>query len=319
MKGYTFYEKNIICGIAAALCACAASVPAYAADILTDRSVYLDNSESAIPVKDWVINGKTYIAVPDGIMPAYEASICDYAETGSFEITPLVKFHFTDATDEYGYFAGQMIMDLEDGILTPGQLTPTDSNRGLEPISFEANKKRINALMKKHGLNTDFKEVKLLDLDGAGFVYYIDNGSERILAAANISDVNARFFNDKNGGLIVIDSDEFKAAAAVGLEERNKYLEEQRIKYESWDPEIPRPAGNIYVIPTFKADNKPYQNSTDNLLASGGNKDTPNTGGEQSPETERRLTVLKVELSALAALAVGIAVISRKRKHDDHE
>lgn len=279
-------KKIITCGIAAALCACAASVPAYAADILNDRSVYLDIVKSDIPVKDWVVNGKTYIAEPNGIMPAYEASIYDYAETGSFEVTSSVNLYFTDATDEYGYFAGQMIMYLIDGILTPGQLTPTDSNRGLESISFEANKKRINALMKKHGLNTDCKEVKLLDLDGVGFVYYIDNGSERILAAANISDVNGRFFNDKNGGLIVVDSDEFKAAAAVELEEHNKYLEEQRIRQEEWDTEKRGPfVSSIYVTPSFTADNKPYQNSTNDLSAPGSSKDNPNTGGEQSEET----------------------------------
>ncbi len=311
-------KKIITCGIAAALCAYAASVPAYAADILNDRSVYLDTGKSDIPVKNWVVKGKTYIAVPDGIMPAYEASIYDYAETSSFEITPSVKLYFADATDEYGYFAGQMIIHLVDGILTPGELTPADSNRGLESISFEANKKRINALMKKHGLNTDCKEVKLLRLDGAGFVYYIDNGSERILAAANISDVNARFFNDKNGGLIVIDSDEFKAAAAAELAEYNQYLEEHREKYESWDPEIPPPAGDVYFWPEFRADNKPYQNSAVDLSAPGSGNDNPNTGGEQSSETERRMTVLKVELSALAASAVGIAVIHKKRKHSDH-
>lgn len=314
-------KKFIASGIAAALCFAALSSPAFAADILTDRSICFDAGEGSMPsVKSWNIDGKAIVPDVNTIMPVYSASIYDYAKTGSFEIdTSKAQWYIADAVDGYGNYSGMLELTLKNGYFEGGYFLPSDKNK-VDPIAFEANAKRVSALMKKRGLNTDCKEVKLIFMEHVGYVYYIDNGSEKMLVAANVSEVNGNFFNDRNGGIVVI-GDELKAAADMELEAYNKYLEEfqKEIERLGLGPDDPLPGIGGYASPMFKVDNTPYIDGAEAQSApNGGNEDNPVTGAEQS-ETERRMTVLKIELSALAASAVGIAVISRKRKRGDRE
>ncbi len=301
-------KKTIISIAAAALCASVISAQAFAEDVLTDSSIYLENREEiAQSLEPWVIDGETIIPDVDTIMPVYSASIFDYAKTGNFTLEPdNGQMCFSDALDEDGNYAGTLQLRLENGTLRNGAFTP--SHDKTDSVAFEANAKRVNALMKKRGLNTDCKEVKLVLIEHVGFAYYIDNGTEKMLVAANISDVNEHIFNAKNGGIVVI-GDELKAAADTELAKYNKYLEERQKYIESLGlgPNDPMPSGGYEMeTPKFTVDNTPYLDGADN----------PNTGADDSAETLKRVMVLTVELSALAAAGIGIKIIGKMRKND---
>ncbi len=306
-------KKTIISIAAAVVCASVLSVPAFAEDVLTDRSIYVENREElAQSVKGWDIEGKTILPDTTTIMPVYSASIYDYAKTGSLEIKPFMaldsdgkdsnnQWHIADAMDENGNYVGKLDIIFENELFDPVSFLPSDRNE-VESIAFEANAKRVNALMKKRSLNTDCKEVKLLSIEGVGYAYYIDNGTEKILVAANISDVNARIFNDENGGIVIV-GDELKAAAEEELAAHNEYLEEYQKILDSLDPNDPLPAGG-YDMPTFKVDNTPYLTENDSPTTS---------GGEKNPDTGRGVGIA-TGAAALISLTAGVVVLAKRRK-----
>lgn len=251
-------KKTLISIATAVLCVCALSVPAYAENVLTDSSIYLENrAELGLAVKAWKYDGKTITPDVNTIMPVYTASIYDYAKTGEFKFEQDANRYYSDALDEDGNFAGSALLILENGEFRFSTYGPSvDKSRS---IAFEFNAKRVNALMKKRGLSSDCKDVKLVNIEGAGFAYYIDNGTEKMLVAANIDSVNERIFNEKNGGIIVI-GDELKAAADEELAEYNKFQEEYQKYVESLGlgPDDPLPGMGGYETPMFTVDNTPY-------------------------------------------------------------
>ncbi len=305
-------NKTIISTATAILCFCALSVPTFAEDVLTDKSIYLENREEmAQSVKGWVIEGKTIFPDPDTIMPVYCANIYDYAKTGTLEIKPFMaldstgnksngQWYIADAVDENSNYIGRLDLIFENGSFESVAFLPSD-----ESVAFEVNAKRVNALMKKRSLNTDCKEVKLLTIDGVGYTYYIDNGTEKILVAANIGSVNERIFNSENGGIVDI-GDELKAAAKVELTAYNEYREEYQKILDSLNPNDPLPAGG-YDMPMFKVDNTPYLSENDSPTTDGDTK-IPNTGDG---------TAEAVGAAVLMAAAAGAAVIVNKKRKDD--
>lgn len=301
MKRTFSIRRTITCAAAAAVCAVMMSPQAFAEDILTDRSIYLENCEEAVrAVEPWVVKGKKIFPDPDTVMPLYDGSIFDYARTGNFEIEPFTignekrsdgQYHIANAVDENGNFAGWMTLILENGVFEPATYTP--SNNAADSVTLDINAPRISALMKKRGLNTDCKEVKLVTIEGVGYAYYIDNGTEKMLVAASISDTSEHIFNSKNGGLIIV-GDELKLAA------------EAIMAGEPW-------SGDGYD-PIFTVDNTPYLNGAGGS-SEGSKTDNPNTGADDSAETTKRMAVLLVELSAIAAAGIGIKVIGKIRKN----
>ena len=256
-------KKTIISLAAAALCASALSVTAFAEDVLTDRSIYLDAHGSSMPsVKRWVVDGEAIVPDMNTIMPFYIMDIYDYAKTGNFEIGSTPQYYIADSNDDYGNFTGIMHLKLNDGVLEP--IFQEIANENTESIAFEANAKRVSALMKKRGLNTDCKEVKLIFMEHVGYGYYIDNGEEKMLVAANITEVNSRIFGE---GIVVI-GDELKVAAEAELKAYNEYQEEIQKLLDSLgigpdDPSL----GMGYSAPMYKVDNTPYLDTAENRPA----------------------------------------------------
>lgn len=302
-------KKAIISTAAAMLCVCALSVSAFAEDVLTDKTIYVENREELTQsVKSWGVGDDTITPDINTIMPVYSASIYDYAKTGNLEIKPFMaldsdgkvsnaQWHIADAVDENGNYVGKLDLIFDNGFFEPVSFLPSDRNE-VESIAFEANAKRVKSLMKKRSLNTDCKDVKLLSIDGVGYAYYIDNGAEKILVAANVRDVNARIFNEENGGIVVVGDDKLKAAAEAELAAYNEYQEEFQKIIDSLDPNDPWPAGGGYYTPTFKVNNALYLNDTP-MTDNGKN---PNTGGVGS-----------VFVGAIA-LACGISFSLLKKK-----
>lgn len=294
-------KKTIISIAAAALCMSALSVPAFAADILTDRNIYAADGErlakSADNPEEWGIN-----IDPNTVMPIYEARIMNYAETGSFELKQRIVFdgqeYLANALNEKGEFAGLVVFTV-DGTY-PGIGThhiTTDESRTAD---FAPNAKRITAAMKKQGIDTDCKEIRFAFVHDVGYVYYIDNGESRYLAATGMFEVNAEVLNEENGGIIEIDH-ELKAFADRELAEAKRYEEEVS---DNSDPNTPPPVGGSETPPMFMADNTPYLNGAEAPSAPDNNKDNPNTGGVSS--------ALGGGI-ALTACAIGVCAAKKKK------
>ncbi len=321
-------KKTIISMAAAALCALAISTQAFAEDVLTDRSVYAKDPQSiAQSLGSWELEGKTIFPDPDTITPLYEVDIYDYAKTGKFEVIPSMlvdadgtktegQHYISDAIDEDGNFVGRMWL-VVGGEYTHISSYMSSSKNKVESVAFEPNAGRIKAVLSKQGINTDCKEIKLLFMPYIGYAYYIDNGTSEFLAAAGFAEVNGELFNSINGGIIEV-GDELKAFADRRLAEYEEYKREVLDKLAPG--ELP-PVGGGYDMPTFKVDNTPYLDGADNPPApdsessDGSKNDNPNTGADDSAQTAKRMAVLRVELSALAAAGIGITVINKKRKN----
>lgn len=273
-------KKTIISIAAAALCASALSVTAFAEDVLTDRSIYLAAHGSSMPsVKRWVVDGEAIVPDMNTIMPFYIMDIDDYAKTGNFEIGSTPQYYIADSNDDYGNFTGIMHLKLIDGVLVP--IYQEIANENTESIAFEANAKRVSALMKKRGLNTDCKEVKLIFMERVGYGYYIDNGEEKVLVAANITEVNSRIFGE---GIVVI-GDELKAAAEAELEAYNTYLEECQKILDSLGigPDDPALGMSGYSAPMYKVDNTPYLDTAEDRPAPASSETSPATAESEPP------------------------------------
>lgn len=325
-------KKTIISIAAAALCACAISAQAFAADIMTDRSIYAKNLHSiSQSIKSWEYDGKKISPDLNTAIPVYEADLFDYAKTGNFEVKPLMirdkdnnptgnREYIADAVDENRNFVG--IMELELGGNDPqiSLFRSSEKNKGVESVAFDNDAVRINALAKKSNYNTNCNEIKLVWVNWLGYVYYIDNGSEKMLAATHLGDVNGNIFNSENGGLIVID-DGFKAKAEDELRAYNEYLEEWQKILDTIDPNTPLPSGG-YETPTFKVDNTPYLDTVENRPTPENSEmslttdesespaiiDVTNTPPVQADDNETKPEGVNPALVGGIALAGGIAL-----------
>lgn len=222
-------KKTIISIAAAALCASALSVTAFAEDILTDKSVYApdrDQIAKSVGSEEW--SGKVISVDPNTIMPIYYIDFLDYARTGNFDFIPFAKkdgrdnigeTFVSDALNANGEFAGTIRFAV--GGEHPGIRVFTSSTNKANSLAFEPNARRISALMKKQNISSDCKEVKLVFVNRIGQVYYIDNGKSKYLAAMN-GKASGRLFNDENGGIIEI-GDDLKAIADQMLAECEEY------------------------------------------------------------------------------------------------
>ncbi len=299
-------KKTIISMAAAALCASALSTQAFAADILSDKSVYAKNSEELARAAGTAeFDGKTISADPNTIMPYYYVNFLDYARTGNFDIIPFAKgigqddgeIFVADALDTNGKFAGTVQIITDDSSSYIGVFEPRSEKK--DSLAFEPNARRINAVLEKHKINLDCKEIKFVLVTGIGNFYYIDTGTAKYLAASNFGGVNGEIFNEGNGGLIEI-NDEFKAFADSKLAEYEEYKREVLDKLA---PGENPPSMGGTDTPEYIVDNTPYLNDTD----------APST--PDNPITGSNAAALAAELGLASAMIIGGMIVRRKRKN----
>lgn len=334
-------KKTIISITAAVLCASVLSAPAFAADILSDRSVYASDQmsiASSAGSMEW--NGETVTVDPNTLTPLYYVDFYDYARTGVFNVQPYLmgeygQNYMSDAVNSSGDYAGEITLTVNSSQVKIHEYWPTTDRAN--SLSFTPNAKRISALMAEKKISSDCKEVKLVYINEIGHVYYIDNGETKLLTAANIGGVSGEIFNKENGGIVEI-NDDLKAIAdkkLAELEEYQKYL-------ETLGPgENPPTMGGETNL--FYADNTPYMDGENPPLGGAGPEEPSNNEGENPPlgggsdkpsdskgdnpttgaidavqqaETAKRLIVLGAELSVLIASGVGIAVVKKSRKNN---
>ncbi len=301
-------KKFITCGIVAALCTAALSTQVFAADILSDRSVYAADQESiakAVGNIEW--KGEVLTVDPDTIMPFYYVNFIDYARTGNFNIIPFANFSenddcetfVADVVNENGDFAGTTRFTISGKY--PGHSFVPSTDKAADSVAFAPNARRISALMAEQNISSDCKEVKYVVVEGICHGYYIDNGKSKYLAAAN-GEASAKVFNYENGGIVEI-NDDLKAIADQELAEYEKYKTEVLDKLAPGEP----PPVGLDLDPVFKVDNTPYLNENDPPAADNDTK-IPNTGDG---------TAEAVGAAVLMAAAAGAAVVVNKKRKDD--
>ncbi len=299
-------KKIITCGIAAALCASALSTQAFATDITEDMSIFADNAdELAATVKVWDYNGESLTLDPKTIMQEYYADLKDFVDTGKLVVSDTFprdgkRFYYADVIDSSGKFAGHA--EFKEPVGSDNEISVFLSEYAEDPITYEKYKQcssayfhlfseEVKSLLIANGISPDIKEVKVLFLDGVGPVYYINTGTEEVLVPAREGYGGFRdgYFEDLTKDIIVV-NEEFRVKAALMLDEDEKLNEE----YSKVNEGVAGGTGTG---------------------SEGSKNDNPNTGADDSAQTTKRMAVLAVELSALAAAGIGITVINKKRKN----
>lgn len=190
------------------------------------------------------------------VMPLYYANLCDYAKSGKFEYEPYFfdgyRLYAADALNTENKFAGTLIFS-EDDIM---MYAPSDDKNN--SVDFETvNAKRISALMgEKAGSLAE--TAKFMFVEGAGYVYYIENGNKASLIASSFKGTNGDLFTESNKGIVKVDSTLLAFTKDLAAEQNQQ---EEALK--NLAPGENPPTGA--QVPVFVADNSEYNFSYKNV------------------------------------------------------
>ena len=190
------------------------------------------------------------------VMPLYYANLCDYAKSGKFEYEPYFfdgyRLYAADALNTENKFAGTLIFS-EDDIM---MYAPSDDKNN--SVDFETvNAKRISALMgEKAGSLAE--TAKFMFVEGAGYVYYIENGNKASLIASSFKGTNGDLFTESNKGIVKVDSTLLAFTKGLAAEQNQQ---EEALK--NLAPGENPPTGA--QVPVFVADNSEYNFSYKNV------------------------------------------------------
>ena len=125
-------------------------------------------------------------------------------------------------------------------------------------VDFETvNAKRISALMgEKAGSLAE--TAKFMFVEGAGYVYYIENGNKASLIASSFKGTNGDLFTESNKGIVKVDSTLLAFAKGLAAEQNQQ---EEALK--NLAPGENPPTGA--QVPVFVADNSEYNFSYKNV------------------------------------------------------
>ncbi|MFV0496858.1 MAG: hypothetical protein ACK5L0_01635 [Candidatus Fimivivens sp.] len=252
---------QIIC--VSLLCTTLLAQPVFASeisDMKNTQSIYASNSEEVNQaiVEDRSNLSKTLTDLEvsikaDSIMPVYGTSLYDFAQTGALDIKPLEfesgQLYTSEVTDTKGGFAGIAMFTVDGSAPDIHMYAPITAKAS--SVDFKANSNRVNALLAKNNFDTNSFDAKLVFVDGLGYVYYLNNGTDEVLIAAGLKGTNGNIFTEENSGIVAID-DNLRKLANIELD---AYLE--RLDYLASLPEGENPitGGNI---PAFVVDNAAY-------------------------------------------------------------
>lgn len=154
------------------------------------------------------------------VMPLYYASLYDYGESGSFSYEPYMsdgyRLYAADALNSENEFAGTLIFSAEDILMYSPSADKADS----PDLKAESGSR----IAKLTGIGTDdlIKAAKLMFVDGAGYVYYVNDGSKELLVSANLKGTNEELFTEKSQGTVAVDNDLFIFAKALAEEQKSR-------------------------------------------------------------------------------------------------
>ena len=159
----------------------------------------------------------------DTTMPVYYASLLDFAESGQFEYEPFMlegeQLYISNAVDGSGDFAGVIGFNADDIHI---YMPTTDINKS---VDFNTNLKRVNSLTERSAVPVA-TDAKFMFVDGLGYVYYMENGTDAVLVAAGLKGANGDIFTAENGGIVAVDDDlmEYAEHLVEVKEENELYL-----------------------------------------------------------------------------------------------
>lgn len=190
------------------------------------------------------------------VMPLYYANLCDYAKSGKFEYEPYFfdgyRLYAADALNTENKFAGTLIFS-EDDIM---MYAPSDDKNN--SVDFETvNAKRISALMGEKA-DSLAETAKFMFVEGAGYVYYIENGNKASLIASSFKGTNGDLFTESNKGIVKVDNTLLAFAKGLAAEQNQQ---EEALK--NLAPGENPPTGA--QVPVFVADNSEYNFSYKNV------------------------------------------------------
>lgn len=254
--------KKIISLMLSLIIAMSLAVTAFAASS-TGNSIYASESEKNSFMKNIEDSmlGKCLAEYEISIdmktvMPLYYANLYDYAESGKFEYEPYFfdgyRLYAADALNAENKFAGTMIFS-EDDIM---MYAPSDDKNN--SVDFETvNAKRISALINSKASSLT-ENAKFMFVEGAGYVYYIEDGGKTSLIASSFKGANGDLFTESNKGIVNIDSTLLKFAKGLAAEQK-----EQAEALKNLTPGKNPPTGA--QVPVFVADNSEYNFSHKNI------------------------------------------------------
>ncbi len=190
------------------------------------------------------------------VMPLYYANLCDYAKSGKFEYEPYFfdgyRLYAADALNTENKFAGTLIFS-EDDIMMYAPSEDKNSSVDFETV----NAKRISALMGEKA-DSLAETAKFMFVEGAGYVYYIENGNKASLIASSFKGTNGDLFTESNKGIVKVDNTLLAFAKGLAAEQNQQ---EEALK--NLAPGENPPTGA--QVPVFVADNSEYNFSYKNV------------------------------------------------------
>jgi hypothetical protein len=173
------------------------------------------------------------IVLSESIMPIYEASLLEYAETGVFTVRPNTVLdngvvYAAKTTTTEGVFASDLRFYVKDG--TAYHLWSAPPNNQKKSHSYADHAERIRSLTNKESF-VPVGEVRYVAVDRLGYVFYINDGKTEALI--NISAADDVFYQ-KNREIIYV-GEELKKIADERLAEHKAFLE----KKAAWEAANP--------------------------------------------------------------------------------
>ncbi|MDR0221427.1 MAG: hypothetical protein LBI54_08510 [Lachnospiraceae bacterium] len=177
----------------------------------------IQNSEDLRFLKD---NG--IIVLSESIMPIYEASLLEYAETGVFAVRPNIVLdngavYVAKTTTTEGVFVSDLRFYVKDGAAY--HLWSAPPNNQKKSHSYADHAERIQSLTNKESF-VPIGEVRYVAVDRLGYVFYVNDGKTEALV--NISAADDVFYK-KNREIIYV-GEELKKIADERLAEQKAFL-----------------------------------------------------------------------------------------------
>lgn len=230
-------------------------------DLQSNRSIYAEDqkiiAEKARGQEKINRSLQSYgISLKDStITPLYRASLYDFAQTGKVDLKPYQiggGQAYVAEVEKNGNFAGLIHFTVEGNVPDIHIFAPL--NRLEDSSDWKVNAPRIEALLKKVQFSSEDIEVKLVFMDGLGYVYDIRGNGQEVLIAAGIKGQNSLIFTPETEGILVVDEN-LRELAKKEKVELDRRMEKIKNLPKGQNPDT----GNSAPAP-FIVDNSPYLN-----------------------------------------------------------
>lgn len=152
------------------------------------------------------------------VMRVYKASLEEYARTGELSLEPHLfgggQLYVADVGDN-GAYQGTITFTLDGDAPGIRMFAPgTDESRSIEA---QKDKDRLRSLLEQRGVEAEKLSVKMVFVDGLGYVFLADTGEAKAFIRSGLKGINDALFDE--GSSVLLLDDDLRAKAAAQLEE----------------------------------------------------------------------------------------------------